>query len=363
MPKPKGSFLLYNLKMPSSMFCPHPDCQAGEENTKFKTKECPTIELALKDLELHVNNCHVTEMSCNKCAFKTPKGKPDNVMLLMQAHVSADHNDVKNVQVEAKEEDPDSSRKPVVYKASKCTAEYRVGQDFESFEKEINVWKEATNGLPSHTLDMMFVEMLGKTSNPEVKEYFVKRIMNNGAVEKTTENIMKMLKEEFGKTLDQKWDETFNLPVNCDMKEGSAKDIWYKLEHERYKVKNIFKESECENFMEILDKMIIRNFVNECIKNEKINRGLQYNIEEKVKAAKYDWTKSKEILKEIVFNHDNVPISTNYVHVKSRTRNDRKFNRSSSRQERGRYDKRFSRSYQDRSGSRRRFRTSTPSGN
>ena len=188
-------------------------------------------------------------------------------MLLMQTHMNADHSSSNDVNEEDKPDEAEGSKKSVLYKASKCTAEYKVGQDFESFEKEMDTWKEAAKGLPSHTMDMMFLEMLAKTPNTDVKEYFMQRIMNNCTVSKTVANIMLMLKEEFGKTLDQKWDETFNLPVNYDMKEGSAKDIWYKLEHERYKVKNIFKESECENFMEILDKLIIRNFVNECIKN------------------------------------------------------------------------------------------------
>ena len=89
--------------------------------------------------------------------------------------------------------------------------------------------------------------MLGKSSNPEVKESFVKRVMNNGAIEKTVKNIMSMLKEEFGKSVDQKWDETFRLPVKCDMTEGSAKEIWYKLEHERCKVENILKEAKSES--------------------------------------------------------------------------------------------------------------------
>ena len=109
--------------MPSSMFCPNPDCQGGEDGSRFKTKECPTIELALRELELHVNNFHVTEMSCQKCDFKTPKGKPDNVMLLMQAHVSAEHGEKKFVRDAEREEDSET-RKSVMYKALKCTAEF-----------------------------------------------------------------------------------------------------------------------------------------------------------------------------------------------------------------------------------------------
>ena len=112
------------------MSCPVPDCNAGENGDKFRTKDCPTIELALREMDLHVNNFHVTEMSCHKCDFKTPKGKPDNVMLLMQTHMNSDHSDVKKTKEEVKNESENEPRKAVVYKASKCTAEYRVDQDF-----------------------------------------------------------------------------------------------------------------------------------------------------------------------------------------------------------------------------------------
>ena len=127
------------------------------------------------------------------------------------------------------------------------------------------------------------------------------------------------------------------------------------------------KETKCEQSLGTLDKIMIRFYLIECIKNEKINKGLQFNIEDKMKNVNYDWKKSKEILKEMVFNHETDPISTNYVHDRNKTTSNdhsRRFNRSSSRQRefRGRYDRRYHNQHNDRSGSRKRFRTSTPSG-
>ena len=94
--------------------------------------------------------------------------------------------------------------------------------------------------------------------------------MNNSAIDKTMTVIMKMLKEEFGKTIDQKWDEVFVLPVNCNMTEGNAKDVWYRIENERSKVFSIFKHLKYDASQATFDRILIRSYLSEGVKNSKI---------------------------------------------------------------------------------------------
>ena len=73
--------------MPSSMKCPVHDCEGGDGDTAFKTKNCQTIELTPGELEFHVNDLDAIKMNFSKCDFITPKGNQESVMYLMESHI------------------------------------------------------------------------------------------------------------------------------------------------------------------------------------------------------------------------------------------------------------------------------------
>ena len=100
------------------------------------------------------------------------------------------------------------------FKTVKCHVHYKKNQSFESFEREIEVWKEATKGVADHAKNLMFVEMLGSTENEDVKNFYVSQIMNNETILKTINHLMVKLKDQFGKSQRQKWDEAIKR-IGC----------------------------------------------------------------------------------------------------------------------------------------------------
>ena len=145
----------------------------------------------------------------------------------------------------------------------KCNVTYKKNQSFESFERELNKWKEATRGIPDHAKNLMFIEMLSNTDNEEVKKYYVKNVMNHDEVPKTIDSVMKKLKEKFSKSERQKWDELFEKVCNFKWNESSPKAVLDSLEVDRFEAMEVWKpvgeERANDESIYLLNKMLIRN--------------------------------------------------------------------------------------------------------
>ena len=124
------------------------------------------------------------------------------------------------LQHQAKVEDKSSAREgydssntennsKAVYKAVKCSVSYKKNQSFDSFEREIKSWIEATKGIPEYAKNLMFIEMLASTENKEVKRFYSTNIMNQEDIPKTIDSMMEKLKDIFGKCDRHKWDDVF----------------------------------------------------------------------------------------------------------------------------------------------------------
>ena len=238
----------------------------GKNSGPYITGECQTIELALRELQIHIDTYHMNErkkrLKCDfsGCDFETEVLPDEGAIEHLRIHTNLKHNP----KIEPGENASSNSREnKAFYKANKCSVQYKKKQTFESFEKEIEVWKEATKGVADHARNLMFIEMLSTTENEEVKNFYTTRIMNNKGIVKTVDNLMNELKEEFGKSAKQKWDSTFKRIFDFQWEENTPKSAWECLEIDRFNVMDVLKSRDGgeahDDSKYLVDKMLIRN--------------------------------------------------------------------------------------------------------
>ena len=109
------------------------------------------------------------------CQFQT-EFLPDGLALdRLKLHVTLQHQAKVEDKSSAREGDDSSNTEnnsKAVYKAVKCSVSYKKNQSFDSFEREIKSWIEATKGIPEYAKNLMFIEMLASTENEEVKRFY-----------------------------------------------------------------------------------------------------------------------------------------------------------------------------------------------
>ena len=243
-------------------------------------------------------------MKCFKagCEFETEFVPNSSAVELMKLHVSLHH------QVKEEEDNAGAnSGGKAVFKAVKCNVVWKKDQSFESFQKEIKTWKDATNGLTSHAKDMLFIESISNAEDPEVKDYYVKNIMNNDAVPKTIDSVLEKLNEQFGKSERQKWDEAFRNVGCFTFDEKSPKEAWDSIEVVKYNVEDVWKPKSGDpvhnDASYLLNKLLIRNYLSKGEEEKKFDKSIVPKLEEEIEAVDYDWTRTKQILRTNVFEY------------------------------------------------------------
>ena len=99
------------------------------------TGECQTIELALKELQIHLDSYHENDakktMKCEvpDCVFETELLPDELAFERLKLHVDMQHK-----KSESREEEKPTVENKAIYKAVKCTVKYKKGQTFDSFE-------------------------------------------------------------------------------------------------------------------------------------------------------------------------------------------------------------------------------------
>ena len=338
----------------------------------YVTGECPTIELALKELQIHIDTYHEHDLkktlkcSVPNCDFETEFLPNKAGVECLKMHVNLHHQVKEEAKYGAKAE---GEAKSAVFKAVKCNVIFKKGQSFESFEKEVQKWREATKGLADHARDVLFSEAISNAEDIDVKEFYTRNIMNNESIQKTTDDILKKLKEKFGKTEKQKWDEVFERISSFSFGMNDAKKAWDEIEIDRYNAKDVWKSEDGVDNPEancLLDKLFIRKFISKGSAEKKFEKSLIPKLEEDIQNCRYDWDESKAILKKYIFDYiDKDEVNTHFVRRNStRGANEYERRRSRSRSfQRGSYERN---SYRDGSRGKRwnrsnsRNRTSTP---
>ena len=276
----------------------------------YVTGECPTIELALKEMQMHLETYHESDfkksLRCfvQGCTFETELLPNESAVEYLKIHVNICHQ--KDIKPKTKVKS-DSDEGKAVFKAVKCNIVYKKNQTFESFEKEIDQWKKVTIGLQSHVRDMMFVESIGNAENEEVKDYYTRNLMNNDSVPKTIDEIMNKLKDKFGKNPRQKWDDVFARIKDFNFGEKNPKQAWEELEVNKFNVKDVWKSN---NDMEphndanyLLDKMLIRSYLSKGIQERKFEKAIVPKLEEDIEKVRYNWNETKKILTASIFDY------------------------------------------------------------
>ena len=170
-----------------------------KKNRPYVSGECQTIELALKEWQLHIETYHEKDLKkrlkCEvpNCAFETEYLPNDSAMERIKLHTSISHQPKVEVVTDDEAATPSRESK-AMYKAVKCNVVYKKDQTFESFERELNIWIEATKGIAEHAKNLMFVEMLNTTENDDVKRFYVNNVMNHEEIPKTIKEMMKKLR-------------------------------------------------------------------------------------------------------------------------------------------------------------------------
>ena len=98
------------------------------------------------------------QMDCSAaaCDFKTPANIPTYELVLksLELHIATAHSSgvIQNMKV------------------TKCV-EWLTSQTYEAFERDLKVWRNCTKIDPTQQ-NMLFIEMLKKTDNDKVKEFY-----------------------------------------------------------------------------------------------------------------------------------------------------------------------------------------------
>ena len=283
--------------------CQKPGCLGNDKKDgPYLTGECQTIELALKELQIHLDSYHENDakktMKCEvpDCVFDTELLPDELAFERLKLHVDMQHK-----KSESREEEKPTVENKAIYKAVKCTVKYKKGQTFDSFERELKTWKDATVGLPDHVKNMMFMEMLSNTENDEVKRFYITNVMNHEDVPKTIDSIMKKLTEKFSKSERQKWDEVFERISHFEWKDKTPKEAWDSLEVDKFNASEVWKspdnERPSDDSTHLLNKMLIRTYLRKGKEEKKFDKALLHKIEEEVVNAKYNWDKTRKVLK------------------------------------------------------------------
>ena len=183
-------------------------CQGDDKRAGlYITGECPTIELALKELQLHVNTYHARDLkkilkcSFPDCQYQTEFLPDESAVECLKLHVNLHHQPKEEKRVG----NGQSEEGKAVFKAIKCNVLFKKNQTYESFEREVLNWKDATKGLSSHARDLLFVEAMTNAEDSDVRNFYLKNIMNNESIPKTLDDILKHLKEHLGKSSRKNW--------------------------------------------------------------------------------------------------------------------------------------------------------------
>ena len=88
-------------------------------------------------------------------------------------------------------------------KVIKCV-DWPSSQTYEAFERDLKVWRDCTK-LVLEQQNMLFREMLKKTENERVKDFYEKHLMNSINTAQDVDSLMKKFKEKFGRTEKSEW--------------------------------------------------------------------------------------------------------------------------------------------------------------
>ena len=99
----------------------------------YVTGECPTIELALKELQIHIDTYHEHDLkktlkcSVPNCDFETEFLPNEAAVECLKMHVNLYHQVKEEAKYGAKAE---GEAKSAVFKAVKCNVIFKKGQSF-----------------------------------------------------------------------------------------------------------------------------------------------------------------------------------------------------------------------------------------
>ena len=253
------------------------------------------------------------DCSVPDCNFKTPDNLPnyDLALRALEIHSNAVHNSGR------RDEGLNQNMK-----VTKCV-EWVASQTYEAFERDLKVWRKCAK-IDSAQQNMLFIEMLKRTENAKVREFYEIHLMNSLNTEQDIDSLMKKFKEKFGRSEKTEWRLMIDNLKDFKWESGES------TEHAMDRLKELRTRMTKLKVRDNLDKFLIMMFLKSGERESNLEKAEIMKIEEEIEKGKFQWDVVEKTFRKYKIEHEQDKI--NETHFMSRSRKSSQNNRSSSRE-------------------------------
>ena len=276
-----------------------------------------------------INMVAPNQMDCSAaaCDFKTPANIPTYELVLksLELHIATAHSSgaIQNMKV------------------TKCV-EWLASQTYEAFERDLKVWRNCTKIDPTQQ-NMLFIEMLKKTDNDKVKEFYEKHLMNSINTDQDIDSLMNKFKDKFGRTEKSEWKMMIDNLKDFSWESGEN------TERALDRLKELRTRMTKLNVKDNLDKLLVMMFLKSGEKESNLEKAEIMKIEEEIENGEFRWDVVEKTFKKYKIEQEQDKVNeTHYMGGNRESRRDymntrnkryykspgRRFHRSNSRESR-----------------------------
>ena len=248
-------------------------------------------------------------MTCSSadCTFKTPENLPthDQVLRSLEIHTNAVHNSRQRI---------DGAEGPILnMKVTKCV-EWLASQTFEAFERDLKVWRSCSK-IDLNQENMLFIEMLKKTDNDKVKDFYVKHLMNSINITQDIDTLMNKFKDKFGRSDKSEWNKVIENLKDFSWENGeNTERALDRLNELRTRMTKL-------NVKDNLDKFLAMMFIKSGEKESNLEKAELMKIEEEIETGKFQWDVVEKTFKKYKIEQEQDKINeTHYMRSNRKSR-------------------------------------------
>ena len=247
-------------------------------------------------------------MDCSvaNCDYRTPENVPtyDQILKALEVHAMSVHSSGGRGREEGDERNHNM-------KVTKC-AEWTASQTYEAFERDLKEWRDCTKLQPDQQ-NMLFREMLKKTENEKVKEFYENHLMNSINTNQDIDSLMNKFKDKFGRTEKSEWKTMIETLKEFSWKSGEN------TERALDRLKELRTRMTKLNVKNNLDKLLVMIFLKSGEKESNLDKAEMLKIEEEIEKANFQWDEVEKTFKKYKIEQEQDKVNeTNYMGGKQR---------------------------------------------
>ena len=271
----------------------------------------PDIKQLQNQTDHGINMAQPPPMDCSAADynFQTPDNIPNynQILIALELHIATAHNSGRRGG-----DGPEGTNQNM--KVTKCV-EWPASQTYEAFERDLKVWRFCTKIDPTQQ-NMLFIEMLKKTDNEKVKEFYEKHLMNSINTDQDIDSLMNKFKDKFGRTEKSEW--KLMIDILKDFSWESRENTERALDRLKELRTRMTKLKVKDN----LDKLLVMMFLKSGEKESNLEKAEIMKIEEEIEKGEFEWDVVEKTFKKYKIEQEQDKV--NETHYMGGNRNSRR---------------------------------------